>query len=936
MSKNIELNKSTNIKLNDLDSYNHFQNYIQKSENIDKNKLFRNFGMTIFVYVFRILIYFDQIHDFCERGKRNQLNSDQVFEIKKIIYKEYVSDFAWFLYSYLTKNLYDSIKPQSIPSLPQFNSYDSDKNDQIIGNFINYILMPWINNLGRGAAEENKFKTLIIKYYILKEGNNDYSKSMDVHLAHIYDDALKFLEIILIEQKNLTKDEKGVFQACTTQLPKLIDASNKYKTDRTLKNPPKSDLKGAVHKGNWKKKEEKGWWGRADGISNIDIYVDADSSSFSTRLFTDLVCDLCSREITKLKKTVKHLTYLKGNSTTIYDPAEKTTLNSKIESVINIAKSSKDNDCPAASIDELNDDSMNITVSAYDINLINVEYIQRYKFIFPLDKYVVLGVNSFQWKPNISGGFKKYSILLMYTIKLYREKILEVWSEAVANSNLQEIKESEYWTEKEAQAQAAQAQAQAAQAVVDQATENKNKFEEAKSKLGKARDKMNEFIYALIQLDFPSGPVGAEEFLSLQGIWFNVQSGTELAKEQNTAYGIKERKKFILDNLIKDRDGYGIVRNVFLSLLRPGQPNPTITDINNKIKEIPTANSRTLLFANIIHYINTLYNLPFPDSDNDGLKKLIKLFYNAINSFNENVFSNIILSDDIKNIWKEFFCYIINIMDIIVRNANIILDNVLDKENKLPSLYNDILKIVPGTKLFINKFFTKYTTKWQNANETNRDAAILCNNFNDNVHGAFDQYNQGEPHLDKPSVSAITTLIKGHQSSIKDYNLIYYKTFGDLGQILSFNINIAKPSADINFFYTFDKLCGYISSIFNISTLLEDSKITTMPFNIFLPSSIPLKTSFGNVTSNSFGKNRTNKQKLKRTNKEKLKRISIKYRISYDKNIYKNLKIVLKIHQLAKKLKIHLTKKNKKNISVYRTPNEIMKDINKKKIILRN
>ena len=360
----------------------------------------------------------------------------------------------------------------------------------------------------------------------------------------------------------------------------------------------------------------------------------------------------------------------------------------------------------------------------------------------------------------------------------------------------------------------------------------------------------------------------------------------------------------------------------------------------------------------------------------------------------------------------NLFKYIIDELNNYIININKIGDAIDGKSLIVLNKHPFKLSYKIESKLIINKFFSKYSHNLFSTSKLPDEKKARCKIFNPNGEGAFDAYNKGEPYLNKPSVNQITDKISAPNNNIRDYNLIYYKTFGDLGQILSFK-DMTNSLEGFSFFYTFDRICGYIGSIFNPYTLLEDSQIITMPFKFFVPKEMVYPSAnsrFGKSLQLQFGKKtnkeklkktnkeklkktnkeklkktnkeklkktnkeklkktnkeklkktnkeklkktnkeklkktnkeklkktnkeklkKTNKEKLKKTNKEKLKKISLKYRIPFDKNIYKNLKRVLKIHELAKKLRIRLTKKNKKNIRVYRTPNEIMKDINKKK-----
>jgi len=76
----------------------------------------------------------------------------------------------------------------------------------------------------------------------------------------------------------------------------------------------------------------------------------------------------------------------------------------------------------------------------------------------------------------------------------------------------------------------------------------------------------------------------------------------------------------------------------------------------------------------------------------------------------------------------------------------------------------------------------------------------------------------------------------------------------------------------------------------------------------------------------------------KNKSKEKLEKhinkviqMAKKYRIKLNKDTIKNIKNAIKIHKIAKNQKIKLTKRNKNNKRVYKTPNQLLREINKNK-----
>ena len=87
------------------------------------------------------------------------------------------------------------------------------------------------------------------------------------------------------------------------------------------------------------------------------------------------------------------------------------------------------------------------------------------------------------------------------------------------------------------------------------------------------------------------------------------------------------------------------------------------------------------------------------------------------------------------------------------------------------------------------------------------------------------------------SQSYIVKQMLGKTSDVKEENFIYYypfKTIGDLSQIQECtNETHKKENKDtVNIFLTFDRICGYISSLFNRTILEESDKKGNILFNL--------------------------------------------------------------------------------------------------------
>ena len=106
-------------------------------------------------------------------------------------------------------------------------------------------------------------------------------------------------------------------------------------------------------------------------------------------------------------------------------------------------------------------------------------------------------------------------------------------------------------------------------------------------------------------------------------------------------------------------------------------------------------------------------------------------------------------------------------------------------------------------------------------------------------------------------------------------------------------------------------------------------EVTYIPENAYASAAAAL---FGKKSeAKSLGISTRNKSTKKiKEHIEKVVKLAKKYRIKLDKNTVKNIKLVRKLHKTAKKMKIRITKDTKKG-RIYRTPKEIIREINKKR-----
>lgn len=225
------------------------------------------------------------------------------------------------------------------------------------------------------------------------------------------------------------------------------------------------------------------------------------------------------------------------------------------------------------------------------------------------------------------------------------------------------------------------------------------------------------------------------------------------------------------------------------------------------------------------------------------------------------------------------------------------------------------------------------------------------------------------------SVSYMSQLIE----DTKKYEICAYKTMGDFLQIISFiqtqktypnfmycfvtadilcskiasiltpfvigELNVKDNFAGISMFFSEDQI-NLINSIPDSQKLLQNKIINYTQgakldeyFNDLLSEDVNL--SFGKINDINYNLISTAKKlgiSYKNKSKEKLEKhvnkvikIAKKYRIKLNKETLKNIKNAIKIHNMAKKHKIKLTKINKKNIRVYKTPKQLLIEINKNK-----
>lgn len=247
----------------------------------------------------------------------------------------------------------------------------------------------------------------------------------------------------------------------------------------------------------------------------------------------------------------------------------------------------------------------------------------------------------------------------------------------------------------------------------------------------------------------------------------------------------------------------------------------------------------------------------------------------------------------------------------------------------------------------------------------------------------------GENSMESSQSSVLKISTKIMQTG--DYNLCAYKTMGDFLQIISFIQAEKTYKNSMCCFVTADVLCSQIASILTpyvigelqvkdnfagISMYFSKEQITIIDnltnsqkllqnkiinytegekLDQFLNDLLSDEEFYITENKQNYKKRKLSYGKVKNINtnlileaknlgisyknksKEKLEKhinkiilLAKKYRIKLNKETVKNIKKVIKIHKIAKKHKIKLTKKNKNNKRIYKTPKQLLREINMK------
>ena len=412
----------------------------------------------------------------------------------------------------------------------------------------------------------------------------------------------------------------------------------------------------------------------------------------------------------------------------------------------------------------------------------------------------------------------------------------------------------------------------------------------------------------------------------------------------------KQISEWFLDNIFKIKsmpissilscayefDIYKSMKFITMGIIKKNVPDNTELKINIDATQSGKA---------LIPFYNSLFNLYLKNKNCDNLSK----YFISDSKLNSNI---------------SYFTNLANIYDPSSDDALL---------KTLKSLFpENIIEIIPEPNKENVLYFSgieiiKYT--FNDTYSPQSDISLsLTKYFSNELGGHAIESSQS-------SVSYMSQLIE----DTKKYEICAYKTMGDFLQIISFiETQISNPNS-MYCFVTADILCSKIASIltpFVIGELnVKDNFAGISMFfsedQINLINSIPdsqklLQNKIINYTQGekldeylndllsddenvSFGKvNNINNNLIstakklgisyKNKSKERLEKhinkviqIAKKYRIKLNKETVKNIKNAIKIHKMAKKNKIKLTKINKNNKRVYKTPKQLLREINKNK-----
>jgi hypothetical protein len=228
------------------------------------------------------------------------------------------------------------------------------------------------------------------------------------------------------------------------------------------------------------------------------------------------------------------------------------------------------------------------------------------------------------------------------------------------------------------------------------------------------------------------------------------------------------------------------------------------------------------------------------------------------------------------------------------------------------------------------------------------DNSILNGNQNISLTSSLEKITSGLHYI-----SAVKTLQNDDIKKAKSKNIClrgWFKSLGDLGQVLEFHTKTRHRSPTLSYmpiFLTFDRMCANLSIFFNPLTILEDPKEKTGL--VFYKKKTGL-LEFGKVNNRVYTNRVYNRQiyniskRLKLMShlelKNKLKSVGIKItknlrgkrKYLTRKELENKALLFNKLQNTAKRMKIKLMYKSRNGLYKYKTYKRLQKEINSKKI----
>ena len=336
------------------------------------------------------------------------------------------------------------------------------------------------------------------------------------------------------------------------------------------------------------------------------------------------------------------------------------------------------------------------------------------------------------------------------------------------------------------------------------------------------------------------------------------------------------------------------------------------------------------------------------------LKKAIDIFHNDV-FVNQTRWRNLL--DTTPKTIDEAISYVRNLRSQNKTHSNEVETHLTRINNELPTYTDtDDEFYTSAVKLSVDRAYSKTDTDFRKTDFFNPiDGEPLNGNQNTSLTSSLRAITDGV-HYDLNG-KLIESYIPMQACKRTNIHKSWFKSVGDLGQILEFHANTRDRGLTLwhyPIFLTFDKLCADLSYFFNPLTILE------RPLSVKKPPKEPLKEQITGLlfyikaSTSSFGK--VNKRYIKQKNiskrlkfmsdsdiKNKLKSVGIKItktlrgkrKYLSRKELENKAKLFNKIQNTARRMKIKIMYK-KNRIYKYKTYKRLQKEIKKMKNKPRN